>query len=150
MLVGSLDAIEQPAGLLLFRDVQKEFEYPGAVANQVIFEVADLAKTPAPNVLPRVGRGQVLMLEHLRVYPRHQDFFVVRAVEDADPPALRQHFDAAPQEIVLELLGRWLPESVHVDTLGVEPGGNVLDYAVLAGGVHALEDDQQGVGLRGP
>ena len=36
-------------------------------------------------------------------------------------------------------------ETVHLATLGVDARHDVLDGAVLARGVHGLEDDQQGV-----
>ena len=36
-----------------------------------------------------------------------QRFFVVAAVEDADPPTFRQTFHAAPEIVVIEVFRRW-------------------------------------------
>ena len=47
--------------------------------------------------------GQILGVQDLGMHADDQDFLVVRAVEDADPPALRQARRGAPEEIVLEL-----------------------------------------------
>ena len=50
---------------------------------------------------------------------------------------------AAPHEIVVELLGRRLLERGDLAALRVDALEHRLDRAVLAGGVHALEDQQQ-------
>src|ERR1041384_1299748 len=62
--------------------------------------------------------------------------------EDADPPALRQRLGDAPQEVVIELLMARRLEGMHLTALRVDAGHHVLDCAVLAGGVHRLEDRQ--------
>jgi hypothetical protein len=65
------------------------------------------------------------------------------AVEDADAAALRQRDHAAPEEIVVEFLRRRLLERGDLAALRVDALEHALDRTVLAGGVHALEDQQQ-------
>ena len=48
----------------------------------------------------------------------------------------------SPEEVVVELLGRGMLEAVDLAALGIDARHDVLDRAVLAGGVHRLEDDQ--------
>ena len=50
-----------------------------------------------------------------------------------------------PQEVVLQFLGAWVLEAEHLATLRVDAGHDVLDHAVLARGVHGLEDQQHRV-----
>src|SRR6185503_19284688 len=49
----------------------------------------------------------------------------------------------APEVVVVELLGRRLLEGEHLAPLGIHARHHVLDGAVLAGGVHGLEDQEQ-------
>src|SRR5262249_40333612 len=70
---------------------------------------------------------------------------VVGAVENADPAALRQAPHVAPQEVVVQLLGRGLFEAEYLAALGVHARHDVLDRPVLAGRVHRLEDNQHGI-----
>ena len=76
-------------------------------------------------------------------YAHHEHLFVVRAVEDADAAALRQALHGAPEIVVVEIGGGRRLERVDLAALRVDPRHDVLDRAVLAGGVHRLEDQQQ-------
>ena len=58
-------------------------------------------------------------------------------------PRSRQRDHAAPHEIVVEFLGRRLLERGDLAALRIDALEHALDRAVLAGGVHALEDQQQ-------
>src|SRR5208337_5684174 len=63
-------------------------------------------------------------------------------VEDPDVPPLRQIFRCTPQKVVLQLgLGGGF-ERVHLATLRVDAGHNVLDGSILTGRIHGLEDQQ--------
>ena len=76
--------------------------------------------------------------------PHHQHFLVMRAVEDADGAAARAVPVGAPQEVVHQLLLARAPEGVHRDA---ERPGAVEDApngAVLAAGIGALQDDEEG------
>ena len=76
------------------------------------------------------------------MYAHHEHLLVVGAVEDADLATLREALRVAPQEIVIELLGRWHLEAVHRDALRVHPAHHVADRAVLSGGVQRLQHHQ--------
>ena len=55
----------------------------------------------------------------------------------------------APEEIVLQLGCARMLEAEYLAALRIDAGHDVLDRAVLAGRVHGLEDQQQGIGVRG-
>ena len=55
-----------------------------------------------------------------------------------------------PEEVMVELLGRGLLERGDLAALRVHPGHDVLDGAVLAGGVHGLEDHEERLRCRRP
>ena len=57
-------------------------------------------------------------------------------------PRSGRRLRAAPEVIVVEFLGRRRLERVHLAALRIDAGHHVLDRAVLAGGVHGLEDEQ--------
>ena len=78
-----------------------------------------------------------------------QHFFVVRAVEDADPAPLGQRLHAPPEEVVVQLFGRRLLERIDLAALRIDARHHVLDRAVLAGRVHGLKDHQQRPGIVG-
>jgi hypothetical protein len=78
-----------------------------------------------------------------------QHVLVIGAVEDADAAALGQRFHVSPEEIVIEFLGGGFFETEDLAALRVHAGHDVADGAVLAGGVHRLEDDEHRVGVRG-
>ena len=71
------------------------------------------------------------------MHAHDQHLFVIGAVEDADPPALRQVADAAPQEVVLQFGRAGMLEAEDLAALRIDPGHHVLDDAVLPGGIHA-------------
>ena len=59
-------------------------------------------------------------------------------------PRSGRRLERAPEEVVVELfVGRRL-EGEDLAALRVDAGHDVLDGAVLAGGVHGLEDQQHG------
>src|SRR5438552_9027688 len=149
VLLGIVDAREKALALLLLRDVKKELEHARAVAVQVALEVSDRFVALLPRVAFAASVGNAFAAQDLRVHAHDQDLLVVRAVEDADTPALGEQARAAPQEIVLQLLGARVLEAVDLAALRVHAGHHVLDHAVLARGVHGLEDDQQGAAVRG-
>ena len=54
---------------------------------------------------------------------------------------------ASPEEVVLELLGAGMLEAEDLAALRIDAGHHMLDGAVLARGVHRLEDDEQRVAV---
>ena len=87
--------------------------------------------------------GNSLGRQNLGVHADDQDFFVVRAVEHANPATFRHPPGRPPQKVVVELLVCRRLERIDLGTLRVHARHDVLDRAVLAGRVHGLEDEQQ-------
>ena len=128
--------------------MQKDLDRARAVPVQVLLHVDDRVVSVLPDVLVLAElMRQAFILEHLRMHAHHQHLFIVRAVEDADAPALRQPNIRAPQEVVLELGGAGLLEAFHVASLRIDARHDVPNRAILAGRVHALKDDQQRVAI---
>jgi len=90
--------------------------------------------------LARNGTVVRKFFQDLGVHLRDQHLLVVGAVEDPDAAALGQAALAAPQEVVVEVLGRGRLEREHLYTLRVHARHHVLDRAVLPGRIHRLED----------
>ena len=106
------------------------------------------ALLPEPGAA-RPGR-KLLVRQELRMHPHHEHLLVVGSVEDADAAPCRHPAGHAPEEVVVEILGRRLLERGDLAPLRVDPGHDVLDGAVLAGGVEGLEDHEQRPGVAGP
>ena len=83
------------------------------------------------------------------MHANDQHLLVVGAVEDADAAALRQTLRGAPEKIVLQFRRRSVLEAEHLAALRIDAGHHVPDGAVLAGGVHRLEDQQHRVAVGG-
>ena len=81
--------------------------------------------------------------------PHHQHLFVVGTVEDADVAAFGQLAIGPPQEVVAEFVLGWRLEAEDLAAFRVDARHHVLDGAVFAGRIHGLQDQQQGVGVRG-
>jgi hypothetical protein len=113
-------------------------------------ECVDVLVALLPEGLVGIAWRQTLRLEPLGVNLERDDLLVVRAVEDADAAALRKGVRDAPEEVVVELLARGLPEPDDVHALWVHARHHVLDRRVLAGGVHCLQDDEERVAVARP
>ena len=143
------EPLQEPLALLVLGDVEEELEDHRAVAGQVPLEGVDVFVAVGPEVVVDLDAGNALGLDQLGMDPDDQHFLVIRAVEDADPAALGQRPRVPPEEVVIELLGRGLLEAEDLAALGIDARHDVLDGAVLAGGVHRLEDDQDRPGIGG-
>ena len=102
---GSLKPRQEALALFLLRNAQMEFQHQRAVAGEMAFKGANILETMFPDVLFGHARRQLLPFEEIGMHPHRQHFFVMRAVENTDPPALWQIFINSPQEIVGELFG---------------------------------------------
>lgn len=150
VFLGDVDAGEEAFALFFLGDVEEEFDDAGAVADEVFFHFDDGAVA----VIPEGGvveafLGEFFFLEDLGVDAEDEDFLVVGAVEDADASAFGEAAVGAPEEVVLEVFGGGLLEAEDFAALGVDAGEDVFDGAVLACGVHGLEDQEEGVAVVG-
>src|SRR6478752_962773 len=78
-----------------------------------------------------------------------ENFLVVRAVKNDNFPSLREVASGAPEEIVPELGRTRMAVTEDIAALRVDAGHHVLDAAVFSGGIHGLEDDEQGMPIGG-
>ena len=76
------------------------------------------------------------------MHAHHEHLLVVGAVEDADLAARGETPRVAPEEVVIELLGRGHLEAVHGHALWVHPTHHVADRPVLASGIQRLQHHQ--------
>src|SRR5437016_8039764 len=78
-----------------------------------------------------------------------EHFLIVGPVENADAPALRKTARRSPQKIMIQFLGAGMFETENLASLRIDARHHVLDGAVLAGSVHRLENQQDGVLVAG-
>src|SRR3954447_4486061 len=150
VLLRIVDPPEEPAALLLLREVQEQLHDREAVLDEEALPVVDLAVAPLPHAVVAGGGGQLLAGEDLRVDAHHEHLLVMRAVEDRDLASRRELLRVAPEEVVVELGGGRPAEAVDDDPLRVHAAHHVPDRAVLAARVERLERDEDAVGvLRG-
>ena len=112
------------------------------------FQVNNRAKATRPDRLfgLRVGKG--LAFQNVAVHAHDQHLFVIRAIEDADPPPLGQVAGGAPKKIVLEFLQTRMLKTKHLAALRVDAGHDMANRSVLACRVHGLKHHKQGVAVR--
>jgi hypothetical protein len=138
MLLFVIEAGLEAPSLLVFGDVEIELEDEDVVVGEVAFELVDVVEATV-----RDFAGDEL------VDARGENVFVVGTVEDADHAARRDLGVDAPEEVVAGFEGGGHFEGGDVAALRINSGEDMADGAVFAGGVHALEDDEQGLGLAG-
>ena len=74
------------------------------------------------------------------MHAHYQHLLVIRPVEDADLTALGELARGAPEEIVLQFLGRGRLERKHLAALRIDSRHDVLDRPIFAGRVQRLQD----------
>jgi hypothetical protein len=133
-----VDAGLEATGLFVARDVEIELEDEDVVVGEKALELVNVFEAAVGNIA-----GDEL------VDARREDVLVVRAVEDADH-STRWHLGVgAPEKVVAGFEWGGHLEGSDIAALGINSREDVADGAVLACGVHALEDDEQGLGLAG-
>jgi hypothetical protein len=78
------------------------------------------------------------------MHPDHEHLLVVAPVENANVTAIRQVFHAAPEVIMVKFISTRGLEGIQLAALRVDARHDVLDGALLAGGVHGLKNQQHG------
>ena len=123
-------------------NAQVEFEHHRAVAHEVMLEGADLLEAMLPDILAGSAGRQVLPLQQVRMHPHRQHLLVMGAVEDSNAATGGNVLTGPPQKIVRQLFGTGCFERMHFAALRIDAGHHMLDHAVLAGRIHALEHHQ--------
>ena len=111
---------------------EEDLEDGASAGGQFTFEIVDLVVAGTPYVF---GIGAIDV--------RHDHIFIMGAVEYGNPPRLGQFTLHTPEEVVVEILGRRLAEAMVMDAHRVALAEHVTHDAALAGGIHALQHDEQ-------
>ena len=139
VLVRLLEARLEPPLLLVLRDVQQHLDDRGALVGEQLLEHVDVVVALLP---PLLG--------HEAEHPHRDDVLVVAPVEHRDLAVLRD-VGVHPPEVVARQLGLGgRLERRDPQTGRVHGAEDVLHRAALAGGVDALQHDQQPLLLAGP
>src|SRR5262249_1781419 len=96
-----------------------------------------------PNTFRNQRRWKSLLCQKLGMYTHDERFLVIAAIENAEVPLVGQALHAAPEKIVVEVFGRRRLEGKNLAALRVHARQDVLDSAILSGGVHGLKNQQQ-------
>src|SRR5579859_7386805 len=135
-----IDAFEKSLALFILRQVEEEFHDSGAIGVEVPFQIVDGTIAVVPDGVLAVGRvRESFTVQDVGMYAHDQHLFVVRPVENADPPALRQVAGRAPEKVMLQFVGARMLVAEYLAALRIDPGHDVLDDAVFARGVHGLK-----------
>ena len=103
ILIRLIDPLKKALSLLVFRQVEIEFDDPRAIAVQMFFQTHNGAKSALPDgLLVERFTYNSLAAEDLGVHADDQHLLVIGSVKDADPPAFRQVSGGSPQKIVLQ------------------------------------------------
>ena len=140
-----LDALQKTLFLFFSGKVQEYLHHAAAVFIQVFLKMADLpvAFFEKVRVLQHACGHFVVFLQRMHLY--HQHILVIRAVEQRHLAPGRQRLHGTPKIIVRQLLAGWLFKAVHVYSLGIHAAHHMLDSAVLACGIHSLQNDEHGL-----
>ena len=69
----------------------------------------------------RIAHIEPLAARNFGMHPCDQNLFVIGAVENTDPPALRQIAGCTPEEIVLQFFRARMLEAEHLTALRLTP-----------------------------
>jgi hypothetical protein len=116
--------------------MEEVLEDDGAVLGEKLLEVRDVVVARLPQ-LPG----------HEIVDPHDEHVLIVRAIEDGELAEARRVAVHPPEEVVLALLGGRHAEGHDVHAARIEAAHHVLDRAVLARGVPALQHHHHAVHL---
>jgi hypothetical protein len=145
-LVRPLGAGEQALALFGLGDVEEELDDPSPGAPEVALPRDDVLEARLPErLVVRFGWVDPFVREKLGVDPDDKHLFVMGAVEDTDLAEGWERALRSPQEIVGELGRRGLLERRNEYALGIDATHDVLDRPILAGGIEALQHDQERV-----
>src|SRR5580658_9054740 len=128
--------------------MEEYFNGPRSVAIEVALQVHNGAIALVPDgLLVAQLFGKSFAAENLRMHSNDEHFLVVGTIEDADLPAFGKPERRAPEKIMFQFFDARLFETGNLAALRIDSGHHVADGAVLARGVHSLENQQQRVAV---
>ena len=148
VLIRLINAFEEAPSLFVLRQMEEELDDTGAITMEMLLQVHDRTIPFLPNgfLVAQLFR-KAFVAENLGMHPNDENFLIVGTIEDGDPPAFGKPVRGAPEEIMFQFLGAWLFETENVAALRIDPGHDVADGAVLAGGVYPLKNQQQRIAV---
>jgi hypothetical protein len=81
------------------------------------------------------------------VHANDQYLLVIRSVEDADPPALRQVTGGPPEKIMLQFRRAGVPVAENLTPVRIDPRHHVFDCAIFPRSIHCLKYQQEGIAI---
>src|SRR5215469_9367664 len=123
--------------------MEEKFADQHAISCQVLLKISNVFETLFPNVFAHEARRQFLFCQKFGMHANDEYLLVVTAVKNSDVAAVRKVFHAAPEIIVVQILGRRRLEGIDLTTLWIYAGHDMLDGAVFARGVHCLKNQEQ-------
>src|SRR5437868_14022623 len=90
------------------------------MSRQVLLEIADVFETLFPNLFAYEFWRQFLFCQEFGMHPDDEHFFIITAVKNSDLTPVRQAFHAAPEVIVIQIIGRGRFERIHLAALRSE------------------------------
>jgi hypothetical protein len=93
--------------------------------------------------------GKSLVAQDFGMHANHQNFFVIGAIEDADPSPLGEAYVGAPEEVMFQLVLAGLLEARNFASRWIDAGHDVGNRSVFARRIHTLEYQQQGIAAAG-
>lgn len=126
-----LFALKEAFLLLFFADMEEELENDGAGVGQHLLKLVDVVVP----LLDDVRFGELVDLDD-------KDIFVVASIEDHNLALPRSLLVDAPEVVVAKLFLGWPLEACDAGGNDVAHFQDMAYRSILAGGVHALEDDE--------
>src|SRR3954447_18563704 len=111
--------------------MEAKLQHSRIVIRQHTLPMVDIRVAPPP-----------ALLRNKLMYPRDQDIFVVRSIENPDRPLWRRDLVTTPEEIMCQILAGWHLERFNLDTLRIDTVEDPTHRSVLAAGVPSLQHDQ--------
>ena len=82
----------------------------------------------------------MILGDNLRMNFAHEDFFIVRPIEDSDGAAWRQGIGGAPEKVVFQFKRARAFECADFDAVWVHAAHDVTYGAIFSCGIHGLKD----------
>src|SRR5205807_5558331 len=101
-----IDSLQESLSLFLLRNVEKKFPHDHAVPRLVLLEIANIFKPFFPNLFACQFGRQLLFRQKFGMHPDDEHFFVITAIKNSDVSTIWQAFHAAPEIIVIKIIGR--------------------------------------------
>src|SRR5271169_5884671 len=101
--------------------MKKEFDDSGFVAKEMFLQFHDGTISLLPNRLINYFTGETFVAKEFRMHTNNQNFLVIGTIKNSDASSFRHATGCAPKKIVFQLLSAWLPKTINLTALRVDP-----------------------------